>query len=267
MDESRKLAARGEPHGTVITAGFQEAGRGRTAGRPWIAVRGDLFFTILLRYPCFAAVPGALTLRTGLALALAVEDFAPALAGRVQVKWPNDMMLGVPGTARKAAGILTEGDGKTVHIGVGVNVAGAVFPPAYRDKATSIALALGEGAPPAAAPPENAAPGGAAGILLEKILRRLFREIAPAGEADRDAAGRWRERLEERLYMRGRPVRFIAGGADSGEPVEGILEGVGPGGELLITPRGAGTVRSFVTGELDVYGPGLVPGPPGPARP
>jgi BirA family biotin operon repressor/biotin-[acetyl-CoA-carboxylase] ligase len=265
MDESRKLAARGEGHGTVVTAGFQEAGRGRTPGRSWIADRGrNLFCTILLRYPGFASVPPALTLRTGLALALAAEDFAPPLAGAVTVKWPNDLMIGSGAAARKAAGILTEGDGRTIHIGIGVNVAQTVFPPDCRDKATSIALALGGGgktafpAPPAAGPPD------APLLLLEKILARLYREIAPPeggpGEASGGAgaggtAGGWRERLTERLYMRGRPVSFFAGGAGSGELVEGTLEGIGPGGELLIIPRGEAAARSFTTGELAVYGP------------
>lgn len=260
MDESRNLAARGEGHGTVVVADFQEAGRGRTPGRLWTADRGrNLFFTILLRYPGFASIPPALTLRTGLALALGVEDFAPPLAGRVMVKWPNDLMIPSPGRgkkARKAAGILTEGDGETVHIGIGVNLAQTVFPPDYRDKATSIALALGEGGSAAFTFPPDWPPG-APFRLLEKILSRLYREIVPPeGPAGPEAPGNWRERLTERLYMRGRRVRFIAGGAGSGQAVEGSLEGIGPGGELLILPRD-GEFRSFVTGELDVYGPGL----------
>ena len=254
MDEARLLAARGEPNGTVVAADFQEAGRGRTPGRPWQADRGSsLFFTILLRYGGFAAIPKAITLKTGLALSLAIEDFAPALTGAVLVKWPNDVMIGVTppvaGTARaagKVAGILTEGDGTVVYIGIGVNLGQREFPEALRGKATSSALALGERS---GEDPDRFR-------LLENILARLHRELAgppdAAGITGRDAAD-WRSRLEARLFKRDCQVRFLAGGTDMGTPVTGILRGIGPDGELLIVPDGEDTARSFVTGELDVY--------------
>jgi BirA family biotin operon repressor/biotin-[acetyl-CoA-carboxylase] ligase len=131
MDEARRLAAEGAAHGTVIAAGFQEAGRGRVPGRPWVGRPGEnLYAAILFRYSGFSAVPPALTLKTGLAIALAVEDFAPSLTGRVELKWPNDIMLYYAGgrAAGKAAGILTEGDGKTVFTGFGVNLLQTEFP-------------------------------------------------------------------------------------------------------------------------------------------
>jgi BirA family biotin operon repressor/biotin-[acetyl-CoA-carboxylase] ligase len=261
MDASRVLSARGEPHGTVVAADYQEAGRGRI-GRPWKADRGkNLFFTILLRYPDISSIPPALTLRTGLALSLAIEDFAPELRDAVTVKWPNDIMI----DSRKAVGILTETDGKTVYIGIGVNVAQTEFPEALRAKATSILLArqarlnrpAGAAPGPDAAPSSGAAPCPDAAetrfALLEKILARLYRELS-SGEP-------WRPRLEERLYMKGRPVRFIAGGADSGRLVEGTLAGIGEGGEILIIPEGrtetqpeaCALVQAYVTGELQVY--------------
>ena len=230
MDVSRLLAERGEKHGAVIAADFQEAGRGRVRERPWDMERGNnLPFTILLRYGRLEAIPAAITLRTGLALALAIEDFVPALEGRVRIKWPNDIMIG----AKKAAGILAEAEAGNVFTGIGINVAQNEFPPALRDKAVSI--------------------GGAAGItiapetrftLLEKILARLYRELAAAD---------WRERLLERLYQKGQEVSFIDGAAGSNRAVRGRLDGIGQGGELLITPAGEARARAFVTGELRVY--------------
>jgi BirA family biotin operon repressor/biotin-[acetyl-CoA-carboxylase] ligase len=235
MDESRRLAEQGLPHGTVITADFQEAGRGRIRGRPWKAVGGkNLFFTLLLRYPNIEAVPQAITLKTGLAIALAVEDLAPPLAGTVQVKWPNDIMIG----GKKIAGILTEGDGMRVFIGIGVNVAQTEFPAELQAKAGSIALALG-----AALPAESRFD------LLEKILARLYAELA----VSENGSAPWRERLAERLYRRGEQVCFIEGAADSGKEVRGRLAGIGDGGELLIVPDGETEERAFVTGELRVY--------------
>jgi BirA family biotin operon repressor/biotin-[acetyl-CoA-carboxylase] ligase len=236
MDESRRLAARGEPHGTVLCAGLQDAGRGR-GNRPWIGGAGEsLLFTILLRYPSVSVFPRAVTLKAGLALSLAVEDFAPPLLGRVRIKWPNDLMI----NSGKVAGILTEGDGETLYIGIGVNVAQTGFPEEFRAKATSLALALG-----------NSMARGAECrfLLLERILPRLYQELTFPEAEDKT----WRWRLEDRLYKRGCLVRFFPGGADSGRLVEGILQGIGPEGELLITPQGASGPVPFITGELDVY--------------
>jgi BirA family biotin operon repressor/biotin-[acetyl-CoA-carboxylase] ligase len=250
MDVSRRLAAGGAPHGTVITTDFQEAGRGRTGGRPWLGDAGDnLFFTILLRYGSFAAIPAALTLRTGLAVSLAVEDLVPALGGLVRVKWPNDVLILLPPGGRKVAGVLSESDGSVVFIGVGVNVRQAEFPPPLRHKATSLKLALGELGGLWRVDPDGAEPRF---TLLELILSRLYREMRAGGGDPASPVPSWRERLEERLYMRGQEVRFTPGEADSGRLVEGQIRGIGPGGELLILPNDGGSQRSFITGELDL---------------
>ena len=231
METARVLAGQNEVHGTVIIADFQEAGKGRT-GRSWATERGkNLMFTILLRYQ--DSIPEALSLRTGLAVSLALVDLIPGLSGSVQVKWPNDIMIG----SRKAAGILCEGDGKNVYIGVGVNVAQREFPEDFRSKAISIIQAfpgLGE---------------NARFMLLEKILLRLYDEIEAQGPMN----GFWQARLVSRLYKRGEQVSFAPGAADSNYTIEGILSGIGPGGELLILPRGQEKEQAFVTGELRVY--------------
>jgi BirA family biotin operon repressor/biotin-[acetyl-CoA-carboxylase] ligase len=245
MDVSRTLARNGAPHGTVITAGYQSRGKGRGPSRLWNMEKGkDLAFTILLRYNAYSSIPAAVTLRAGLAVSLAVEDFAPALGGEVKVKWPNDIMLG----PKKAAGILAETDGSSVHIGIGVNTGRREFPGEYGYKAVSLAAALEE---TGATVPEDAR-----FVLLEKILSRLHGEIeTPPGGGSGSAgpAGSWPRRLEARLYMKGKEVRFIEGPADSGRVVSGVLEGIGPAGELLIIPRGEKTARPFVNGELDIY--------------
>jgi len=241
MEVSRLLAGQNAPHGTVITADFQEAGRGRIKGRSWNMEKGsNLAFTLLLRFPGIENIPRALTLRAGLALSLAVEDFAPVLAGRVMIKWPNDILIAGTEPAKKLAGILAEADSGAVHIGMGINVAQQQFPDFLRDKATSISLAMG------------AAMGAAANkeianeerfTLLEKILVCLHREV------ETTAAG-WKSRIESRLYKKGEQVSFAEGAADSGNIVNGVLTGIDSGGELLITPSGGGEPRSFTAGEL-----------------
>jgi BirA family biotin operon repressor/biotin-[acetyl-CoA-carboxylase] ligase len=108
-DRARGLAAAGAPHGTLVTAGVQTAGRGRQ-GRTWAAPPGSsLLMSLVLRES-----DGLLPLRAGLAVAAVAGDAA-------KVKWPNDVLV----EGRKVAGILAEArpqEGWTV-LGIGLNVA------------------------------------------------------------------------------------------------------------------------------------------------
>jgi BirA family biotin operon repressor/biotin-[acetyl-CoA-carboxylase] ligase len=108
---ARELASAGAPHGTLVTAGAQTAGRGRQ-GRRWEAPPGSaLLCSLVLRE--FDAL---LSLRAG----LAVADVAGEAA---RVKWPNDVQV----EGRKIAGVLVEGrphEGWAV-VGIGVNVSAA----------------------------------------------------------------------------------------------------------------------------------------------
>jgi BirA family transcriptional regulator, biotin operon repressor / biotin---[acetyl-CoA-carboxylase] ligase len=107
-ERARVLGAAGAPHGTLVTAEEQTAGRGRQ-GRQWLASPGAaLLMSLVLREPA-DALP--------LAAAVAVCEALPAEAA---IKWPNDIWL----QRRKVAGILVEGrpqEGWAV-LGIGVNV-------------------------------------------------------------------------------------------------------------------------------------------------
>jgi BirA family transcriptional regulator, biotin operon repressor / biotin---[acetyl-CoA-carboxylase] ligase len=127
-DRARELAQAGAPHGTLVTAGEQSAGRGRQ-GRTWSAPAGSaLLLSLVLRDP-----PSLLPLAAG----VAVADVAGADA---RVKWPNDVLV----DGRKVAGILAEGrpqDGWAV-LGIGVNVALRVdeLPPELHATAGTLGL-------------------------------------------------------------------------------------------------------------------------------
>jgi BirA family transcriptional regulator, biotin operon repressor / biotin---[acetyl-CoA-carboxylase] ligase len=131
-DRARELAAAGAPHGTLVTAGAQSAGRGRQ-GRTWSAPPGRaLLMSLVLRDP-----PALLPL----AAAVAVSE---AAGPRAAIKWPNDVLL----DGRKLAGILAEGrpqEGWAV-LGVGLNVAvrPGDLPPELRDTAASLGLDPGD---------------------------------------------------------------------------------------------------------------------------
>jgi BirA family biotin operon repressor/biotin-[acetyl-CoA-carboxylase] ligase len=226
---SRSLAQKGEPHGTVIAADYQEKGRGRQ-GRTWRTERGmSLLFTIMLRFSGTEEIPVALSLRVGLALCLAIEELFPSLKNRVMTKWPNDIII----DSKKIAGILCEADGGIVHTGIGVNIAQKKFSAPLEEKAGSISLAAGIDIEESVR-----------FFLLEKILKSLYIELETSEEKN------WKDRIEERLYKKGQNVIFIDGEADSGKEIKGSLYGIGESGELLIVPDGQTEVRPFVTGEL-----------------
>jgi BirA family transcriptional regulator, biotin operon repressor / biotin---[acetyl-CoA-carboxylase] ligase len=127
-DRARALAQDGAPHGTLVTAAEQSAGRGRQ-GRTWSAPPGRaLLFSLVLRDP-----PALLPL----AAAVAVAEVTGPLA---RIKWPNDVLL----DGRKVAGILAEGrphEGWAV-LGIGLNVAVRVdeLPPDLRATAATLGL-------------------------------------------------------------------------------------------------------------------------------
>ena len=124
-ERTRALAAAGAPHGTLVTADEQTAGRGRQ-GREWLARPGAaLLMSLVLREP-----------REALPLAAAVA-LCEALPVEAAIKWPNDIWL----QGDKVAGILVEGrpqDGWAV-LGIGVNVRDA--PPL--EHVTSLAGSVG----------------------------------------------------------------------------------------------------------------------------
>lgn len=229
MDDARALAAKGAPHGTVVWAEEQTAGRGRVAGRAWASSPGEsLLCTTILALPLGKGFPRALTLRVGLAALRALERVAPELGSDLRLKWPNDILAGPRG--RKICGVLCEATGKTVLVGTGFNLLQTAFPPQIVHKATSAFIECGRRIAPEA--------------LLESFLENLSAVVEDQ---------KWKEAIEDRLYRRGERVCFESGPADSGELVRGILAGIGEEGELKID-CGAEGERLFVTGELRAYG-------------
>jgi BirA family biotin operon repressor/biotin-[acetyl-CoA-carboxylase] ligase len=118
---ARELADAGAPHGTLVTASQQTAGRGRQ-GRTWVTPANTaIAASVILR-----RFDDLLPLRAG----LAVADLAGPAA---RVKWPNDVLL----DGRKLAGILAVARAPVwAVLGIGVNVTSV--PREVADLATSL---------------------------------------------------------------------------------------------------------------------------------
>jgi BirA family biotin operon repressor/biotin-[acetyl-CoA-carboxylase] ligase len=183
------LAHAGAPHGTLVTASEQTAGRGRQ-GRGWSAPPGSsLLMSLVLRSP-----PPLTALLAGVAVA---ETIGPD-AG---LKWPNDV-LGADG--RKVCGILVEGrpqeDWAVLGIGLNVAVRSEDLPSDLRDRAGTLGLDA------AAIEP-----------LLEALLRGLEGWLsAPASEV--------LAAFGARDALRGRAVAWATGeGVAAGIDADGRL--------------------------------------------
>jgi BirA family biotin operon repressor/biotin-[acetyl-CoA-carboxylase] ligase len=212
---ARALALAGAPHGTLVTAAEQTAGRGRQ-GRRWSAPAGrSLLMSLVLRQP-----PPLLPLIAAVAVSDAVGDAA-------RVKWPNDIVLerdDGPGAARlaKLGGILAEGrpqEGWAV-LGIGLNV--AVRPALDLPRDLRLAAASLELAPEAVE------------AVLEDVLGALaLRLVEPAAAT----LAAWRARD----VLRGREVNWAGG--------SGRADGIDGDGRLVVV-RADGGRTSLDAGEV-----------------
>ena len=206
-ERAKALARAGAPHGTLVTAGEQTAGRGRQ-GRRWTAPPGAaVLMSVVLR-----ELDELLPLRAAVAA-------CEAAGGPCAIKWPNDVWL----DGRKLAGILVEGrpqEGWAVAgIGLNVDLTEEDLPPELRGSATSLRIA-GRARP---VPEVRYA-------LVEHLSARLE---APA----RDVLAAWRERDA----LRGRAVRWNGGeGTAAGIDDSGSLLVDTDGGRRAL---GAGEVQ------------------------
>jgi BirA family biotin operon repressor/biotin-[acetyl-CoA-carboxylase] ligase len=138
--QAQQYALDGCQEGTVITAESQTKGRGRRS-RDWYSPHGKGIYMSVILYPRISlkGLP-----RITLVAAVAAAEALQASAGiRVEIKWPNDLLM----NNKKICGILTElnslGNEKNVvivGIGINVNTPLEMFPADIADIATSILI-------------------------------------------------------------------------------------------------------------------------------
>ncbi len=198
-ERAKELAAAGAPHGTLVTADEQSAGRGRQ-GRVWTAPAGSAVLMSLVLRELDELLP--------ITAAVAICEALPAEAA---IKWPNDVWI----ERRKVAGILVEGrpqEGWAV-LGVGLNVTTESFPPELAETATSLKLAGVETTP---------------SQVLEELLPALDAWLGAPPDAVLPA---WRERDA----LKGERVRWTGGeGVAAGIDVSGSLLVDTPDGRVTL---------------------------------
>lgn len=208
MDLARDAAADGAPHGSLILAEEQTAGRGRRGRGFFSPPGGSLYFTLVLRPSReeYARLP--------LAVPLAVCRACAHEGVDARIKWPNDIWV----NERKLCGMLIDGEtgpaGLTAYAGIGINVnADPTADPALRDVATSFSLELGRE------------------VAREALLARICDELEAAITAP-----------EARLVEAYRAVSLVLGRRVTVEESESAYEAraldIAPDGALVVERDG-----------------------------
>jgi BirA family biotin operon repressor/biotin-[acetyl-CoA-carboxylase] ligase len=210
-----ELARENAAHGVTVVAEAQTAGRGRLGRSFFSPPHANLYTSVVLRPSITTVEAPAWTL----AAAVAVADTVAASGGSdVEIKWPNDVLLG----GLKTSGILMELGAEATRvsylvlgIGVNLNTERAQLPDAFRHRATSLASHCG------------------ARIDRIAFARCLFENLERTLDAcaARGFAGIL-PRFQARFRMPGQAVRVRE--IDGGE-ISGVVRGVDTDGALLLT--------------------------------
>ena len=116
---ARVAAGEAVREGHWLVADRQNAGRGRQ-GRAWFDGASNFMGSTWVERRAGDPAPGTLALAAGLAVYEALAPLIPP-PHRAVLKWPNDVLVG----AAKLCGILLEGSGQGIIVGIGVNLAQA----------------------------------------------------------------------------------------------------------------------------------------------
>ncbi len=222
MDLASREAHEGAPHGTVVLAEEQTAGRGRR-GRSFYSPAGkNLYFTLVLRCP--VEVHRRLPLIVPVAVCTAIQAELPS----ARIKWPNDIWIG----DRKAAGMLIDGEltsaGAVALPGIGINVnADPTVVPELREIATSLARELGRE------------------VAREPLLARVCNELEPLLQA---TGGHLLQEYRSRSSTLGRGVLVSPVG---GGPFEGTAVAIEDDGSLVVE-RLDGTTEVVTAADVSV---------------
>lgn len=222
-----RMASEGAPHGTVVLAEEQTAGRGRF-GRTWYSEKSSgIYMSIVLRPALAPSAAPVLTLMAGVAAQAAIER---ATSLKADIRWPNDLLL----NGKKLCGILTEMNAEVdrlhaVVIGIGINVNHREIPDELRSIATSLHLE-----------------GGKVYSRVQ-VLVALLREIEHyyqllLREGNQAIIDRW---TAVSSYAQGKRIRVLTGNGE----FQAVTAGLEPSGALRVR-RDDGREEPLVAGEI-----------------
>jgi BirA family biotin operon repressor/biotin-[acetyl-CoA-carboxylase] ligase len=219
--------------GAVAVTEEQTAGRGRL-GRTWVSERGkDVTFSVALRPVLPAGQVHLLVLAASVAVAETLQS-VKGLAGRVGIKWPNDVLL----DGRKVCGILAEAslDMDRIHwvvVGIGLNANGRPAARLYAENGAG-------GRPLPSSIAERAGRVVPRGLLLACLLGSLAERLTQVERGGWPAVRRAYQSLDS---LKGSPVTVRSGLSSGGPARSGVARGIGPQGELLVEDTGGELVH------------------------
>ncbi len=231
-EEAQRRAAGGDCGPLWIATRRQTGGKGR-AGRAWTeASAGNVAATLLFEPGCPSARLPELSLVAGVAAHDAITAALPgAIAPRVKLKWPNDVLI----QGAKTSGILIEscnfGASVVSLIGTGINVASA---PSVTDRAVTCLV-------------DHGCVVSADEVLDLLVARTAYWLAIWSGDGSFDAI---REAWTARATAIGSPLEVKTGSG----AVAGVFAGLDRDGALLIDLPSAGRQR-FTFGDVSVLSP------------
>ena len=221
---AKDMANAGAPHGTILIADRQTAGKGRY-DRSFFSPPGGLYVSFILRPAQMGFAP---TLTTVFAAAQVCRTVEEITGKEPRIKWVNDVYL----DGKKIGGILTEAvtdfesrSFQWVVLGIGLNfrIPPEDFPRDIRDKAGSI-YRPGEG-----------------DVTRNQMLAALIGSILQTPPDNADILAEYRARLlglGQMITVRG-----------SAEKYQAVMLGVDDNGHLLVR-RENGAEERISSGEI-----------------
>jgi BirA family biotin operon repressor/biotin-[acetyl-CoA-carboxylase] ligase len=232
------LARDGAASGTAVIAERQTAGRGRLGRSFFSPARRNLYTSIVLRPSLSIADAPTLILASAIGVAEAVATTLGPPEERVEIKWPNDVLI----DGLKTSGILMEMNAEATEvgfailgIGVNLNVLRDELPEEFRSRATSLRTASGTSV-------DRIAFTRRLYGILEDVLDR---------HAEHGFAG-LRDRFDPWFRMRGRAVEVTG---MSGDVLRGTAHGIADDGALEVE-LAQGGIERVIAGDVTLSGPG-----------
>lgn len=236
--EAKRLAQESadDPHGTVILAEKQTAGRGRLGRTFYSPSQTGLYMSIL--YKVDDLDPMLITALSSVAVARAIKDVYGIEAS---IKWVNDLFL----DGRKICGILTEGiidqtakKIETVVIGIGINVYSNIesFPQDLHNTAGSLSQTAQVCHDPDFYKTSR-------NLLCASVLNNLFAILSSSPEKIEACINEYRDRS----FLTGKDVTVVKGNTIFKARVINITKQA-----HLLVQKEDGTQEELFTGEVSI---------------